>query len=90
MKLQAQNVAFSLYSAMKEGSKDFVGLPPDELRPLVEDTIADARILGKAAGKAFDQHCVDKGRGECLGLRAEVVQAIFPMQRDMSGWRPYI
>ena len=89
LSFQAETLSTSLKSAQKPGVPAFIGPPPDEIEPLVADTVSASDALAKSASAANKAGCEQSAAGKCTALRVDVMQAMSDLKRELYAWEPY-
>jgi hypothetical protein len=77
LNLEAQTLVLELNGAKDPSSPTFIGAPPSDVAPLVDDTLGAARTLARAS----------------KGMKPKMVQvefAIDDLQREFAAWSPYM
>ena len=85
---QADTLKISLQGAEKPGVPAYVGQPPLEIAPLVDDTITAASQLSKATQAASD--CTSKASPGCDSKLFDLYDAMTGMSSQLGAWAPYL
>lgn len=84
-------LAIDLEPASRDEARAYVGEPPAEIAPLVDDTIAVAREV-KATVNELDpaRQRVDGKASGCLGLLLDFSSAMDDLSAELDAWDAYL
>lgn len=83
----ANTAQIVMEGATKEGAAAYIGLPPDEIEGIWQETY-DAATAASEAGEAIPDDC--STADDCVGKVMDFTMAMDDLQSKYDAWAPYI